>query len=103
MEVNYLFDPPIRSAPEPIALPLAESAQTREDATDVLFEPSLERSGGSTGALIPRVKICHAPTVYYARNGSISRNTREPYRGRGRGRGFRWRGRVGRGPRDETS
>ncbi|KAI0246620.1 hypothetical protein BJV78DRAFT_123887 [Lactifluus subvellereus] len=103
MEANYLFDPPIRSVSELIALPLVESAQTREDATDVLFEPSLERSGDSTGAVVPRVKICHAPTIYYSRNGGVSRNTREPYRGSGRGRGFRWRGRGGRGPRDETS
>ncbi|KAH9973360.1 hypothetical protein BGW80DRAFT_1310350 [Lactifluus volemus] len=102
MEANYLFDPPLRSAPGVISLPLVESAQTREDATDVLFEPSLERSV-NLGAVIPRVKIYHAPTVYYSRNGGIYRNIREPHRGRGPGRGSRWRGRGSRGPRDEMS
>jgi hypothetical protein len=103
MEANYLFDAPLRSESGLIALSLVESAQTREDATDVLFGPSLEQSGDPTGAVIPRVKIYHAPIGYYSRNGGISRNMREPHTSRGRGRSFRWRGRGSRGPRDETA
>jgi hypothetical protein len=69
MESNYLFDPLLRwPSPKPV-----ESVQTRQDATDVLFHPCLERSGdpASTAAaisvIIPRVK-----TEYYIRNNGVS-------------------------------
>jgi len=109
LESNYLFDPLLLRWPSPKPI---ESVQTRQDATDVLFQPSLERSGdpASTVAvvsvIIPRVK-----TEYYIRNNGVSTTrdmTRDIERGRratGRGGygGFRSWGRGGRGPRDEMS
>jgi hypothetical protein len=70
MESNYLFDPPLLLWPSPKPV---ESIQTRQDATDVLFQPSLEQSGDSAGTaavvtvIIPRVK-----TEYYIRNNGVS-------------------------------
>lgn len=98
MEANYLFDPPLLLWPSPKPL---ESVQTRQDATDVLFRPSLERPGDSPDTpavltvIIPRVK-----TEYYIRNNGVStpRNmTHDIQQGRratrrGGYRGFRSRG-----------
>ena len=109
MESNYLFDPHLLRWPSPKPV---ESVQTRQDATDVLLQPSLERSGDSAGTpaeitvIIPRVKA-----EYYIRNNGVSttRNTTHDFQrgrratGRGGYRGFRWRGRGGRGPRDDMS
>jgi hypothetical protein len=103
-ESDYLFDPPQRWSVVPVLTPV-ESAQTRQDAADVLFEPPLERSGGSAGTAIPKVKICHvrAPTDH-AWDIGVCRITHEPQRGRVRGREPHSRGRDGgRGPRDEMS
>ena len=68
MESNYLFDPLLRwPSPKPV------ESQTRQDATDVLFQPFLERSGDSASTaaaitiIIPRVK-----TEYYIRNNGVS-------------------------------
>jgi len=44
MESDYLFDPPLPRWPSPKPV---ESAQTRQDATDVLFQPSLVRLGNT--------------------------------------------------------
>lgn len=109
IQSNYLFDPPLLRLPSPKPV---ESVQTRQDATDVLFQPSLERSGDSASTaavftvIIPRVK-----TEYYIRNNGVStiRNTTHDFQrgryatGRGGYGGFRSRGRGGRGPRDEMS
>lgn len=102
MESNYLFDPPFLrlSSPKPV-----ESVQTRQDATDVLFQPSLERSGDSAGTgavvtvIIPRVKA-----EYYIQNNDISttRSTTHDVQRADYG-DFRSRGRDGRGPEDEMS
>lgn len=109
MESNYLFDPPL--LPWPCPKPL-ESVRTRQDATDVLFQPSLERSGDSATPAVVTVIIPRVKTGYYIRNNGVSttRNmTHDFQRGRrttGRGgyRGFRSRGRGGRGPTgDEMS
>jgi hypothetical protein len=102
MESNYLFEPPLLRWPSPKPI---ESVQTRQDATDALFQPSLERSGDSPGTtpvvtvIIPKVK-----SEYHAQNDGVSaiRNTtREFQRGqratrRGDYGGFRSRGRGGR-------
>ncbi|KAH9984064.1 hypothetical protein BJV74DRAFT_589174 [Russula compacta] len=122
MESDYLFEAPLlRWLTVPVLTPLleeGEGAQTRQDATDLLFlEPSLGRSpeGGppssSDGIDIPKVKICHAaaPTHihHHSRNGGVSvvsGEMREPEpaqraqrgRNRSRGRGPRWYGRGGR-------
>jgi len=59
IESNYLFDPPLQRWPSPKPV---ESAQTRQDATDVLFQPSLARSGDSAATaavvtvIIPKVR-----------------------------------------------
>ena len=59
MESNYLFEPPPLRLPSPKPI---ESVQTRQDATDVLFQSSLEQSGDSAGTavvvtvVIPKVK-----------------------------------------------
>lgn len=74
-ESNYLFDPPLLRWPSPKPV---ESVQTCQDATDVLFQPSFERSGESTSTgiiitvIIPRMKV-----EYYTRNDGVSttRNT----------------------------
>ncbi|KAI9459692.1 hypothetical protein BJY52DRAFT_1265063 [Lactarius psammicola] len=113
MGTDYLFDPtslaPVASAPPPA---VAESAQTREAAADVLFfEPQLpyderpRRSDSTVAAIVPIVKICRASAAFY-RNSGEPGNTRQPqklFRGRGRGRGFIWHGRGGRTPRGELS
>lgn len=109
MESNYLFDPHLLRWPSPKPV---ESVQTRQDATDVLFQPSLERSGDSAGtAAAVTVVIPRVNTESYIRNNGVSTtgNTTHDFqrgrRGTGRGgyRGFRSRGRGGRGPRDEMS
>jgi hypothetical protein len=70
IESNYLFDSPLPRWPSPKPV---ESVQTRQDATDVLFQPSQEQSGDSAGTaavvtvIIPRVKI-----EYYIRNNGVS-------------------------------
>ena len=103
---DYLFDPhppPLARGVTVLASMSVESAQTREDAVDVLFEPPLERSGDSesAGTVIPKVKICHVRLPKnHPRNVGISRSTHGPQRGHVRGRGPHWRGR---GPRDELS
>ena len=74
MESNYLFDPPLLRLPSPKPV----GVQTRQDATDVLFQPSLERSEDSAGTaavvtvILPRVKA-----EYYIRNNGVfnTRNT----------------------------
>jgi hypothetical protein len=69
MESNYLFDPPFLRLPSPKPV----EVQTRQDATDVLFQPSLEGSGDSVGTavvftvIIPRVKA-----EYYIRDNGVS-------------------------------
>jgi hypothetical protein len=103
MESNYLFDPPPLfrwPSPRPV------DTQTRQDAADVLFPPSLERSGDSAGTTVITVVIPEAKAVDYAQDGGISTSnmTREFQRdryvtGRGGYRDFHWRGRDGRGPR----
>jgi hypothetical protein len=106
MESNYLFEPLRLPSPKPV-----ESVQTRQDATDVLFQPSLERSGDSVGtAVVVTVIIPRVKTQYYIRNNGVSTPrdiTHDLQRGRRAGRGgyggFRSRGRGGRGPRDEMS
>ena len=68
MESNYLFDPLLLRCPSPEPV---DSVQTRQDATDVLLQPSLERLGGCTAAavtiILPRVK-----TEHYIRNDGAS-------------------------------
>jgi hypothetical protein len=105
MEADYLFDPPLRrAAPAPPPPTEPESAQTREAAADVLFDPQfqcVEQPGSSDSAVaavvpIVVVKIGRASAAFY-RNSMEPGNTRQPQkfsRGRGRGRGF---GRYGRG------
>jgi hypothetical protein len=104
IESNYLFDTPLLRWPSPKPV---ESVQTRQDATDVLFPPCLERSGDSAGTAVITV-IIPGKAKYCARNDGVStRNTTHEFqRGRhftGRGghrgfqRGFRSRGRGGRG------
>jgi hypothetical protein len=107
MGAGYLFEPslqcssldPAASAPPPA---VAESAQTREAADVLFFEPQLtdvERPWGSdstVAAIVPIVKIGRASAAFY-RNSGEPVNTRQPQelsRGRGRGRGFGWRGRA---------
>ena len=114
MEADYLFDAPLRcaslsSAASTPPLTVAESAQTREAAADVLFsEPQLlcvESSDSTVAAIVPIVKICRASAAFY-RNSGEPGNTRQPqkfFRGRGRGRGFGWYGRGGRAPRSEPT
>lgn len=100
-ECGYLFDPPQRWT-KVRALTLMESAQTREDAVDVLFEPPHERSGGSAGTIIPQVKICHVRHLTdHPPNVDVSRGMHEPQRRHIRGKGLSWSRRGGRGPRDE--
>ena len=73
-ESKYLFDPPLLRLPSPEPVEI----QTRQDATDVLFQPPPERPGDSAGTTsvftvtIPRVKA-----EYYIRNNGVSttRNT----------------------------
>jgi hypothetical protein len=84
---DYLFDPPPQKVTVP-GLMLVESAQTREDAADALFEPPLERSGGSAGIFIPKVKLCHAslPMNHPQNvNVGVSRTTNQSQRGRVQG------------------
>jgi hypothetical protein len=103
MESDYLFDfPPLFRWPSPKPV----DTQTRQDATDVLFQPSLERSGDSAGAIVITVVIPEAKTMDCAQDGGIttSNTTREFQRdrhitGQGGYRDFPWRGRGGRGPR----
>lgn len=100
---DYLFDPPPRGVTVP-APTSVESAQTREDAVALLFEPPLERSGDSAGTVIPKVKVCHVRLPKnHPQNVGVSRSTHGPQRGRVLGRGPHWRGRGGRGPRDELA
>jgi len=102
-ESDYLFDPPQRWTTVRTLTPV-ESVQTREDAANVLFEPLHERSGDPAGTVIPQVKLCHARLLTdHPPNVDVSRSMHEPQRGRVRGRGHSWRGRGGRGPRDEIS
>ena len=114
MEADYLFDAPQRcaslsSAASTPLLTVAESAQTREAAADVLFFepqlPSVEGSDPTVTAIAPIVKIGRASAAFY-RNSGEPRNMRQPqkfFRGRGRGRGFGRYGRGGRAPRSEPS
>jgi hypothetical protein len=109
MESNYLFDPPFLRLPSPKPV---ESVQTRQDATDVLFQSSFERAGDSASTaaavtvIIPGVKA-----EYYIRNSGVSTTTNTTHdfqrggraTGRGGYRGFRSWGRGGRGPEDEMS
>lgn len=100
-ECGYLFDPPQRWT-KVRALTPVESAQTREDAADVLFEPPHERSGGSAGTIIPQVKFCHVRHLTdHPPNVDVSRGMHEPQRRHIRGKGLSWPRRGGRGPRDE--
>lgn len=102
-ESDYLFDPPQRWTAVRALTPV-ESAQTREDAADVLFEPPNERSGGAAGTVIPQVKICHVRFLKdHPPNVDVSRSIHEPQRRHVRGRGLSWHRRGSRGPRDETS
>jgi len=95
VQATYLFNPPLRWGMTPtVTLIPVESAQTREDATDVLFDLSLEKTGDSGNPPIPKVKICDT-AIDHARGGAY-RNARGPQRNRGRRKG-------GRGPRDKTS
>lgn len=100
MESNYLFEPPLRwPSPQPV-----ESAETRQDATDVLFQPSLVLSGDNAGSpvitvnvIIPKAKTERAENRALNDGVSIGDSTGEFQRGRhatGRGgyRGFRKRG-----------
>ena len=102
-ESDYLFDPPQRWTTVRALTPV-ESVQTREDAADVLFEPPHERAGGSAGTVIPQLKLCHVRLLTdHPPNVDVSRSMHELQRRRVRGRGHSWRGRGGRGPRDEIS
>jgi hypothetical protein len=102
LESNYLFDTPLPRWPSPKPM---ESAQTGQDATDVLFQPS----GVSAGTAVIRVVIPAKTEYYFQNDGVCTLNTTHEYqRGRhvtGRGghrgshNGFRSRGRGGRGPR----
>ena len=100
MESNYLFEPPLLRLPSPKPV----SVQTRQDATDVLFQQSGDvGTAGAITVIIPRVK-----TQYYIRNNGVStaRDVTHDYQkgrratGRGGRGGFRSQGRGDQGPRD---
>lgn len=78
MESNYLFEPPFLRLPSPKPV---ESVQTRQDATDVLFQSA--STAAAVTVIIPRVKAEH-----YIRN-TPTRNTTDDFRigGRATGRG----------------
>ncbi|KAI0275478.1 hypothetical protein BC834DRAFT_853070 [Gloeopeniophorella convolvens] len=98
MEATYLFDPPRRYATILVPPPPSESIQTREDATDALFDAPLPRSQS-----IPVVNVKIGSSTKHPEDDGAPKTTHEPQkrgRGRGRGRGY---GRLGigrRGPRD---
>ncbi|KAN0136033.1 hypothetical protein V8E53_006194 [Lactarius tabidus] len=80
MEADYLFDPPLRrAAPAPPPPTEPESAQTREAAADVLFDPQfqcVEQLGSSDSAVaavvpIVVVKIGRASAAFY-RNKAVA-------------------------------
>jgi hypothetical protein len=90
MESNYLFDPPLLRWPSPEPV---ESVQTRQDATDLLLQPPLERSGDSAStAVVVTVILPRVKTECYIRNNGVSttRNTTHDFQ-----RGRRATGRGG--------